>query len=197
MTHIPGSAPGPADQPNGTQPDPAWSQPADQGPADQGPPAAPPAGNYPDAEPPGTGQQSPGQPYAGEPYADQHGPGQPGGATGATSIGLEPPIAGLLAYAFGWISGLIILLTEKQHQPVRFHAAQSIAVFGSLTVLGTVTSVLSFIPVIGWILALAWILIGPLAVFLWIFMMIRAYNQVETRLPVAAGIADKIMGSFR
>lgn len=175
VTHVPGGATGPADQPDANQP----------AHASQGPPAPPPAGTYP----------ATGQPAGAHPGAGQEGQGA--GTSGSTSLGLEPPIAGLLAYAFGWISGLVILLTEKQNQAVRFHAAQSIALFGGLTVLGTVISVVSFIPVIGWILALAWILIGPVAVFLWIFMMIRAYNQVQTRLPLAANFADKIMGSVR
>ena len=48
--------------------------------------------------------------------------------------GLAENVAGLLCYALGWVSGLIFLLIDKRPW-VKFHAAQSIAVFGGLTVI--------------------------------------------------------------
>ena len=47
-----------------------------------------------------------------------------------TSTGLEDNIAGLLCYVAGWVSGLIFLLIETENKFVRFHAVQSIIVFG-------------------------------------------------------------------
>ncbi len=47
-----------------------------------------------------------------------------------TSTGLEENVAGLLCYVLGWVSGVILLLVESQNPFVRFHAAQSIIVFG-------------------------------------------------------------------
>ena len=55
------------------------------------------------------------------------------GATSASSEGLAENIAGLLCYALGWITGIIFLLIDKRPF-VRFHAAQSIVVFGALTI---------------------------------------------------------------
>jgi uncharacterized membrane protein len=37
-------------------------------------------------------------------------------------------VSGLLAYLFGWVTGLVFFLIEKEHREVRFHAAQSILV---------------------------------------------------------------------
>ncbi|MDP3142898.1 MAG: hypothetical protein Q8N14_02985, partial [Candidatus Omnitrophota bacterium] len=57
---------------------------------------------------------------------------------GKTSTGIEPKVAGLLSYLLGFITGVIFLLIEKENKFVRFHALQSIIVFGFLFVLGLI-----------------------------------------------------------
>lgn len=47
---------------------------------------------------------------------------------------LPENVAGVLCYLFGWITGLIFLLVDRRPF-VRFHAAQSVAVFATLTIL--------------------------------------------------------------
>ena len=42
-------------------------------------------------------------------------------------------VAGLLCYVLGWVTGLIFFFIDKRPF-VRFHAAQSIVVFGGLTI---------------------------------------------------------------
>jgi len=106
-------------------------------------------------------------------------------AKGKTSMGLEPNIAGLLCYAVGWITGIIFLIIEKENQFVRFHAFQSIAVFGVITI---VSIVLGFIPVIG--VVLSW-LIGVGAFILWIVLMLKAYQGNKWKLPIAGNFAEK------
>ena len=51
---------------------------------------------------------------------------------GKSSTGLDAKVAGLLCYVVGWVTGLIFFLIEKENKFVRFHAMQSIIVFGSL-----------------------------------------------------------------
>ncbi len=102
-----------------------------------------------------------------------------------TSMGLEENIAGLLSYVLGWITGLVFFLIEKENKFVRFHAMQSIIVFGSLTI---VSLVLSFIPFIGWIINL---LLSILALVLWILLMIKAYQGQKYKLPWAGNLAEK------
>ena len=63
-----------------------------------------------------------------------------------TSTGLDENIAGLLCYVLGWVSGIVFILIERENKFVRFHAIQSIVVFGVLTVAG---NVLGWIPWIG------------------------------------------------
>jgi uncharacterized membrane protein len=108
-----------------------------------------------------------------------------GESNGKTSTGLQPNVAGLLCYLFGWITGIIFLLLEKDNQFVRFHAIQSIIVFGAATVADIV---LRFIPVVGGILS--WI-IGVLAFILWIVLMVKAYQGQRYKVPVAGNIAEQ------
>jgi hypothetical protein len=45
-----------------------------------------------------------------------------------TSLGVDANLLGLLAYLFSIISGVLILVLEKRHAEVRFHAAQSVCI---------------------------------------------------------------------
>src|SRR5262245_54522887 len=49
------------------------------------------------------------------------------------AAGMEENLAGTLCYAGWWITGLIFFLIDKRPK-VRFHAAQSMVVFGGLSV---------------------------------------------------------------
>ncbi len=77
---------------------------------------------------------------------------------------------------------------EKENKFVRFHAMQSIVVFGAFSV---VTYILSFIPFIGWIISG---LLGVLAFVLWIILMIKAYQGERYKLPWAGNFAEKQAG---
>jgi len=47
---------------------------------------------------------------------------------------LAENVAGALCYLFGWVSGLVFLLIDRRPF-VRFHAAQSVAIFATLSIL--------------------------------------------------------------
>ena len=102
-----------------------------------------------------------------------------------TSTGLQQNLEGLLCYVLGWITGIVFLIIEKENRFVRFHAVQSIVVFGAITV---VDLVIGWIPVIGWIIV--WIL-GIGAFILWILLMYKAYQGQLYKLPVAGNIAEQ------
>ncbi len=104
---------------------------------------------------------------------------------GKCSTGIQPNVAALLSYLLGWISGLVFFLLEKENKFVRFHAMQSIIVFGFFTVLGLV---LTFVPVIGWA---ALPLVYILELILWIVLMIKASQGEKFKLPVAGDMAEK------
>ena len=105
-----------------------------------------------------------------------------------TSTGLKANVAGLLCYVLGWISGLVFFLIEKENQFVRFHAVQSIVVFGVLTLASIVVRLIAWIPVIGWLIAL---LFWVLCAVLWIVLMIKAYQGEKYKLPWAGNLAER------
>jgi uncharacterized membrane protein len=104
---------------------------------------------------------------------------------------LEPNVAGLLSYVLGWITGLIFFLIEDDDF-VRFHAMQSIIVFGAITVVNILLYILWVIPGVGWIFGtilatIMWIL----AIVLWIILMVKAYQGERFKLPIAGDLAEK------
>ncbi|WP_349769352.1 DUF4870 domain-containing protein [Bacillus sp. NTK071] len=103
-----------------------------------------------------------------------------------TSSGMEENIAGLLTYTLGFITGILFLLIEKENRFVRFHAMQSIVVFGSLFV---VSLVLSVIPVIGTIASS--LLLPPLSMIIWIVLMVKAYQGHQYKLPLVGEFSEK------
>ena len=119
----------------------------------------------------------------------------PLGTAAASSEGLAENVAGLLCYVLGWLTGIIFLLIDKRPF-VRFHAAQSIVVFGALTVIRIgVGIIMGFGGFVGFGLwALISMVLGLLGVILWILLMIKAYQHELFRVPIAAPIADGIAG---
>ncbi|WP_049903845.1 DUF4870 domain-containing protein [Halococcus agarilyticus] len=131
-----------------------------------------------------------------------------GTAVGENKSGLDSNVAGTLSYLFGFVSGLIFYLIEKEDRFVRWHAAQSMAFSGLLTVtyialtfLGTVVSVVTFSGSTGGFLAgslfslilgLVWLVAGVGGFVAWAYMMIKTYQGETVRLPVAASIADRL-----
>lgn len=105
-----------------------------------------------------------------------------------SSTGLDENVAGLLCYVLGWVSGLVFVLLEQKSKFVRFHAIQSIYVFGVLTVAGIV---LGWIPFIGVVFS---VLLGVLGFVLWIILMIKAYQGAKFKLPWAGDLAEKRAG---
>lgn len=100
--------------------------------------------------------------------------------------GLPKNTAAALSYVLGWITGIVFLLIEKD-KFVRFHAAQSVVVFGILTVL-------VLIPGIGWVIApLAWIV----GFVLWLVLIFKAYQGEEFKLPWIGDLAKKLLGKVK
>lgn len=105
-----------------------------------------------------------------------------------TSTGLAENVAGLLCYVLGWISGIVFLLIEPKNKFVRFHAFQSIIVFGLITLIGIVFNPIPFIGgFIGWITSV-------IGFILWIFLMVKAYQGTMYKLPWAGNLAGKWAG---
>jgi len=119
-----------------------------------------------------------------------------------TQSGLPENVTALLSYVLGWITGLIFLLIDKRPY-VRFHAAQSIVVFLGMHIL---RAVLGTISGTGWWFggfgywsaftfgALLLNVISLLSLVLWIVLMVKAFQGVRFKLPLAGDIAESLVG---
>jgi uncharacterized membrane protein len=101
-----------------------------------------------------------------------------------SSTGLEQNVAGALAYLVGPITGIVLLIVEKDNKFVRFHAMQSTLTFGGLFVLWIVLT----ISVFGLVLLP---LLGLLLLVLWILLMVKAFGGEMYKLPWVGDIAEK------
>lgn len=116
----------------------------------------------------------------------------------STSTGLQPNVAGALAYLLGLITGIAFLVLEKENRFVRFHAAQSIVVSIAMIALSIALSILStvlaFIPILGWIVAIVLSLgLGLGSFVLWLFLMWQAFQGKEWEAPIVGAYARKMM----
>lgn len=118
------------------------------------------------------------------------------------SSGMTNNVAGMLCYILGIITGVIFLVIEpyKNNRFVRFHAFQSIffwvACFGFWMIWSFVFVSLLFTPGLGmWGVISLVSLVLRLAMFAaWIFLMYKAYNNEEYKLPFIGELAAKQAG---
>jgi uncharacterized membrane protein len=103
-----------------------------------------------------------------------------------TASGLDANVAAALAYAVGWVTGAAFLLFEPDNKFVRFHALQSIIVFGALSLAWMIA--LS-IPFLGWIVAI--FIIPPVSAVLWLLLMYKAYQGERYKVIVAGDMAEQ------
>jgi uncharacterized membrane protein len=123
----------------------------------------------------------------------------PAPATVTTQPGMAENVAGALCYVLGWVTGLVFFLIDKRPY-VRFHAVQSIVVFGGLNILMFVVGLFFGVGFfagglagfsVGWAL---YRLIDLLVLILWIFLMVKAYQGERFRVPFAADLAESMFG---
>jgi len=126
-------------------------------------------------------------------------PTAPNSSAPATA-GLQENVAGLLCYVLGWVTGIIFLIIDKRPF-VKFHAAQSIVVFGGLTIIYWIIGAVFATSIafgglgMGWTLGYSIVMLLRLVfLILWVFLMFKAYQGERFRVPIAADIADGLAG---
>jgi uncharacterized membrane protein len=110
------------------------------------------------------------------------------GSSQETSVSMDENVAGLLCYLGAWVTGILFLIFEQKNNWVRFHAAQSLVVFGILFIAGMA---LGWIPFIGPVFSAV---IGITGFILWIVLMVKAYHGERYKVIWASDIAEKIIG---
>jgi uncharacterized membrane protein len=121
-----------------------------------------------------------------------------------SSTGLDENIAALLSYIFGWVSGLIFFLIEKDSRLVRFHAMQSILLNAAALVVGFllwfvwVIAAIIFAQVSDVLASLVSLVLGLLIFVFYIgiliaviLCLIKAYQKQYFKLPVLGNFAEK------
>jgi uncharacterized membrane protein len=108
----------------------------------------------------------------------------------ASATGLDPSVAATLAYLAGPFSGIVILLAERDHRFVRFHAWQSIIGLGGLGALAVGLMVAAFIallitPVL--FVVMYWMAFLTAFVWLvaWVICLYKAFQGEMWQLPLA------------
>lgn len=118
-----------------------------------------------------------------------------GGAAG--QAGLTDNVAGALAYLLGPITGIAFLVIDpyNRNPKIRFHAWQSIVLCVAWIVLSFVLGfALGLISVFALILAPLLMLLPLVGFALWLFLMWKAYQGEQFRLPVIGDFAAKQAG---
>lgn len=94
-----------------------------------------------------------------------------------------------LSYLLGFVTGVVILLVEKDDKFIRFHAMQSSVVSGALFI---VSLVLGFILAPIAILAtLVNIIISIAGIIVWIVSMVKAYQGQLYKWPIVGDFSEK------
>jgi uncharacterized membrane protein len=116
-----------------------------------------------------------------------------------SSTGLSERGASALAYVAGPVSGALLLFIETESQPVRFHAWQSVYVFGTLSLLlallyaGTIGSVFISARLVTILIVTASWMWGAIAA-VWLGCLWKAGHGERFHLPVAGAAAERRVG---
>ncbi len=88
-----------------------------------------------------------------------------------------------VSYVLGWITGLIMLVIEKDNKYVRFHAMQSVVVSGIMSILIAIVRLVPFLGgLVGWAL-------GVVTTLTMVYLIIQALAGKEFKVPVVGEVA--------
>ncbi len=107
---------------------------------------------------------------------------------------MKENVAGALCYLLGWITGIVFFMIDKRPF-VRFHAAQSVVVFGGLQIISIALGAFAggplFVRGLPGISGL-FTLVSLIGFALWIVLMVKALQGERFRVPLAADIAEQL-----
>lgn len=118
--------------------------------------------------------------------------------TAPSTTGLDERLASVLCYSVWWVTGGLFLILERQHRTIRFHAAQSLVLFGAISAIlllvGAVSALALVVSSQAYQLVRA---IGDLlwagAAVLWLVLVLRAWRGDVWRVPLVAALADHVV----
>ncbi len=109
-----------------------------------------------------------------------------------TPFGLEPNVAAGLAYLFGLVGGLVMLLGGGTNRFVKWAAAQSITMYAVYIIGFVVLKMLGITIILLPLVAILWLLWGLLFLVLWVWTTVTGFQGKEVRVPVIDRITESI-----
>jgi uncharacterized membrane protein len=116
-------------------------------------------------------------------------------------FGLQPNVAAGLAYLFGLIGGIIMLVGGGTNKFVKWAAAQSITFSGGIFVLEVACGIIHtmIMATMGWGMASVFGFVFPVLGIIWfvgwLWTFISAFQGKEVELPVVAGLTRSLFAS--
>jgi uncharacterized membrane protein len=110
-------------------------------------------------------------------------------------FGLQPNLASGLGYLFGVVGGIIMLVGGGTNRLVKWNAAQSITIYIAAIVGFIIAFIIGIIPHLGFLAAIIFFVVYIYTGISWLWGTIGGFMGKEVRLPVTAGITDKLFGS--
>jgi uncharacterized membrane protein len=112
-----------------------------------------------------------------------------------TPFGMDANVAAGLAYLFGLIGGIVMLVGGGTNKFVKWAAAQSITLWGALiavhiifgVLVGVIHVLIVLFPVL-WIIDVLWLV-------LWVWTFVSGFQGKEVRVPVIAGLTESLFKS--
>ena len=100
-----------------------------------------------------------------------------------------------LSYFLGFITGVVILLVEKDDKFIRFHAMQSTLIFGAIFVIDIILgAAIGVVPILNLINSLFNTLVFIVALIVWIVSMLKAFQGQMFKWPIVGNFAEKQIG---
>jgi len=115
-----------------------------------------------------------------------------------SSTGIDARLASILCYSLWWVTGLLFLILERRDRSVRFHAAQSLVLFGGLSFVLVALGALSAVALVlsnrmYQIVQATGNVVWVGAAVLWLVLVLEAWRGETWRVTLCATLADGIV----
>lgn len=96
-----------------------------------------------------------------------------------------------LSYLLGFVTGVVILFVERDDKFIRFHAMQSILVFGGLFIVNLIVGlILEPIRFVGVLSSAVNTLLTIAAIIVWATSMVKAFQGQIFKWPIVGRVAE-------
>jgi uncharacterized membrane protein len=116
----------------------------------------------------------------------------------SSTTGIDARLATILCYSLWWVTGLLFLILERRDRSVRFHAAQSLVLFGGVSLVLAAVGALSAVALVlsnrsYQVVQAAGNAVWVGAAVLWLVLVLKAWRGEMWRVPLVATLADGIV----